>query len=1482
MYEKSACGVGFIAHLRNVPSFEILEMGLSALCAVEHRGAYSADMLTGDGAGIMTDIPFDLLGYKEGKIALAMLFFAANSLQKEMSIKIFEDTLNFFHLEVLSYRKVPVRKEVLGKDALASMPSILQAIIKRPNFCNNDEAFEQLLYQAKQSTLTRLREENIHDFFLPSLSARTIVYKALVRSNALAAFYEDLQDPLFKTRFVIFHRRFSTNTSTTWDKAQPFRLVAHNGEINTISGNRSWALAREKLLGIPQQQLFTHEGISDSGSVNEIVEALRYRSSIPTLQEALAIMMPPAHLKNDFYKFWGRGMEPWDGPALMVFSDGKSLGARLDRNGFRPCRWLQTEDFFCLASEAGVFEMAESTILAKGILEAGSNVVVNLKSGSISFKDPSHSFENFDATFDPRLIQLTHKPYNHNEDTFDWEQVARTFHFTHEDLQKLLVPMIAQAKEPIGSMGDTASLAIFSQEPRSFFDFFYHNFAQVTNPPLDYLRERIVTDLSVFLGKKPSIFAKKEFAPLPMAFELDSPLLSLGQLEYLRSFAAIAHEKSRITIAEIDICFEIASGKLGFENTLKRIEQQILACAEENHSIVILTDKYANPEYLPIPCLLALRVCKEALHQIGANLSLSLVLDSGEIRETHHVAVCISAGATALCPRIALEIARNITDKNVPAHLTAEEREQNLLLALEHGLLKIMSKMGISVLRSYENSQLLTIVGLDFSLTQKYFARSTAYLSGIGIDELVAMILEKHQKIQAGYSSNELYNSYLYKEQARGLSGEKHSFTAQISKNIHQLVRNTGLSLQDVNLYEKYLEEMPLHSPIHIRHLWRLNRASKPMALDNVQSKTEILKTFGSGAMSFGAISAEAQRDIFLAMQAIGGRSNSGEGGENPYYYSDGIFPTIKQIASGRFGVTALYLISANEYQIKVAQGAKPGEGGQLMGVKVTESIAQARHASPHTDLISPPPLHDIYSIEDLKELIYELKQINPYARVSVKLVAGAGVGTIAVGVAKAGADIIHISGGDGGTGAASLSSMKHAGIPWEISLWEVHKALVENHIRQNVVLRVDGGLQTGKDVVVATILGAEEYDFGKLLLIAQGCIMARICEKNTCPTGIATHDEKFKAKYKGSPEHIVAMLNFLAENVRNILCQMGITSLHHLVGRIDLLEIEPDFADFIQKRKISSDFLGQFQEKYHYTPNQAQTATNTLLRQRNIFYERIGSLNKQILEDTRVALANNQDLHLCYKIRNTDRAVLATLAGKIAWRQHKKITQALQPNKIFEGKLNFEFRGSAGQGFGAFLTEGISVRLEGEANDSVAKSMSGGKMVIVPPKESQFRPEDNVIIGNCALYGATGGKLYVSGKAGDRFAVRNSGALAVVEGVGWHACEYMTGGQVVILGTTHYNIGSGMTGGVLWIYQATREHINTEYISQTMADDQEIWDLYSLLQDYAQETQSPLAFRICQYWHTEQFNFSKFVPKKQAKNSEKDFIFVEQVMKKF
>jgi len=1457
--EKSACGVGFIASLHQESSHQILQTAIKALCAMEHRGAYSADMHTGDGSGLMTEIPFELLGYKKGTIAVATLFFAKELLEREISFQTFYQTLQFWNLEIIKTREVPININILGTDALKTLPTILQVIIKRPDFCRTDESFEKLLYQAKQSTLTQLRRKGIHNFFLPSLSSHTIVYKALTRSEALAEFYDDLKNPLFKTNFAVLHRRFSTNTSTTWDKAQPFRLVGHNGEINTISGNRSWALAREKMLGLPPEELLTHEGISDSGTVNEMVEALRYKSNIPTIAETLAIMMPPAHIKNDFYKFWGRGMEPWDGPALMVFSDGLNVGARLDRNGFRPCRWIRTDDLFCLASEAGVFDVEENLIKRKGMLEAGSSVTVALETGEISFEDPSLSLENFDAHFDARLILLEEKERTQNIN-FNYEEAIRTFHYTHEDIHKVLAPMITEGKEGIGSMGNTATLAIFSKEPRSFFDFFYHNFAQVTNPPLDYLREKIVTDLSVYLGKKPSIFAKKEFAPLPMAFELKSPILSLGQLEYLQSFSQIQHERSRILALEIDFCFDIQKGVIGLQEAIQRIENELLSCTKKNYSIVILTDKNASENNLPMPCVLALRVCKEVLHQAGLSLAVSLVVDSGEIRATHHVATCIALGASAVCPRVALEIAQNFQDKN--EELSVSQKEKNLIKALEQGLLKIMSKMGISVVRSYENSQLLTVVGLDFDLVQKYFPRTTAYLSGIGMSQIVDLMIQKHQKMNQNIEENQIYHSYLYKEHPRGISGERHDFTAQVSKNIHQLARKHNLSLDDVKLYEKFLEESEVNTPIHIRHLWKL--MGNQENTNTVQSYEEILKTFGAGAMSFGAISAEAQRDIFLAMKQIGGRSNSGEGGENPYYYSDAIFPAIKQIASGRFGVDALYLISANEYQIKVAQGAKPGEGGQLMGVKVTASIAKARHSNTQVDLISPPPLHDIYSIEDLKELIYQLKQINPYAKVNVKLVSGAGIETIAVGVAKAGADIIHISGGDGGTGAASLSSMKHAGIPWELSLWEVHKALVENQLRENVILRVDGGLQTGKDIVMAAILGAEEFEFGKLLLIAQGCIMARICEKNTCPTGIATHDEKFKAKYKGSPEHIVQMLTYLAQNVQKHLVSLGVENLKKLIGRIDLLGIEDKYLPFIQERNIQIDFLGQFEAKYQTFSQKDYSPTVTkslLIKQRNLFYEKVGNLNKAILNDTREALAQNENITLSYEIKNTDRAVLATLVGKIAWKRHQAIISKNQDYKQFYNTITLNFRGSAGQGFGVFMTEGLNVRLEGEANDCVAKSISGGKITIVPFENNCLEPQYNVLIGNSALYGAIGGTLYVAGKAGDRFAVRNSGATAVVEGTGWHACEYMTRGKVVILGKTGYNVGSGMTGGELWIRNSHESYINQEYIQETSVSDEEWWQLYELLEDYQQETQSLLAKEIISNWEIEKLLIKKYLP---------------------
>ncbi|TAE05442.1 MAG: glutamate synthase large subunit, partial [Bacteroidetes bacterium] len=982
--EKSACGVGILASRENKATHLILQKTLQALVCEEHRGACTADLRTSDGAGIMTDIPFELLGYERGTVAVAHFFAPDLPAQRRQVLQVFEDTFGFFDLEILAYRDTPINAEVLGKDARERMPYILQAIIKRPEHSRTEGAFDKLLYTAKQLTRTKLSKKDLPELFFVSLSSNTIVYKALTVAEDLPAFYLDLQNPQFTTRFGMFHRRFSTNTNTTWDKAQPFRMIGHNGEFNTIKGNRDWAVSREKSLGLYKGELLTEDGISDSGSLNEMVEAMLFRSSIPYIDEVLAIMMPPAQYEHSFYDFWSRAMEPWDGPALVTYSDGLNVGARLDRNGFRPCRWAMTKEYFYLASEAGSFQLDESEIESKGALKAGTGIRVSLNSGNIYFEDPSQSRYNFDVKFDSRTIKLPYKPLAlpAGEEQTDTHKKF-LFNYTQEDFQKMLLPMIAEGKEAIGSMGDTARLAIFSREVRSFFDYFYHNFAQVTNPPLDYIRERLVTDLRMYLGKRPNIFAKKELLPAPVAFEVPSPVLSLGTLAYLASLKEENTNEPRILSREFDTTFRASQGEVGFRSRLKQLAKEVKQAVSEGVSIIILTDKNANYENLPIPCLLALRVVATEMRDSGMRLKFSTIVHSGELRTTHQIATTIGMGASAVCPYLALEIAREETHKDV-AHLTPEQREKNLIKAYEDGLLKIMAKMGISVVRSYQSSRLFTSIGIAEDLIQIYFEGVTPKLGGIGWHEIVHDLIEKSEKARLAEEANTLPNAYIFKEHSRGLVGEKHSMTASRSKIVHELVRKTGLGLDNWELYREYLKASDQEEPVSVRHLFALKKGRKEERGKSMQSLESILATFGSGAMSYGAISAEAQRDIFLAMQAIGGRSNSGEGGENPYYYTEGITAHTKQVASGRFGANALYLIAGKEIQIKVAQGAKPGEGGQLMGAKVDAEIAKARYATAGIDLISPPPLHDIYSIEDLKELIYELRQLHPEAHISV------------------------------------------------------------------------------------------------------------------------------------------------------------------------------------------------------------------------------------------------------------------------------------------------------------------------------------------------------------------------------------------------------------------------------------------------------------------------------------------------------------------
>ncbi|MEX2641068.1 MAG: glutamate synthase large subunit [Balneolales bacterium] len=1449
--ERSACGVGFIASRKNEYTHKNLQDSLHALRCVEHRGACGADQITGDGAGIMTDIPFELFGYQKNEVAVATLFAPPLKERREIALKVFEETFTYMGLEVLEYRDVPINKNVLGKDALEALPCIMHAFIKRPAHCRTKDSFEKLMYAAKQLTRTREKEHNIvKEFFFTSLSASTIVYKALSRSDALDSFYLDLQNPKFKTRFSLFHRRFSTNTKTSWDKAQPFRLIGHNGEINTITGNRSWAYSREKSLGLPTDELLTHTKVSDSGSFNEMVEALRYRSSIPHIEDILAIMIPPANQDNSFYRFWSRAMEPWDGPAFITYANGTSLGARLDRNGFRPCRWAMTEDHLYLSSEAGSFEIDESKITSKGSLHAGSGIKIDLEDGEVHFRDPSQSRENHDAKFDPRLVPLIETALKEE----DRSETGKTLHnYTKEDLEKYLIPMITEAKEPIGSMGDTARPAIFSEQPRSFFDYFYQNFAQVTNPPLDYLREKMVTNLVTSLGRRPNIFAPKELIPPTVGFNLESPVISLGQMKTLRTLKKSQRSKSRFQAIEFNMQFNRCHGTVGFKSAIKKLATDVIHAVEGQASLIILTDRnstYLNP---PIPSLLALRAVVNALNESGLRLKTSILVDTAEVRTTHQLAALVGFGATAVCPYLALEIARFEENKNLN-DLDPDRKEKNLIYALESGLLKIMSKSGISVVKSYQSSKLFMAVGIGDEIAREFFPGLYSPISGIGINELVEQILANTARAEDLTEEEKLIHTYQFKEHNRGKKGEKHSMTNPRSRVIHQLVREEHTKDKAAELYKEYLTLGQVDDPVNIRHLFKLKKASRPADIENVESRQSIHSRFGSGAMSFGAISAESQRDIFLAMKEIGGRSNSGEGGENPYYYKNGVTASTKQVASARFGVTAEYIVSGEGVQIKIAQGAKPGEGGQLMGIKVNEDIARARHANPGFDLISPPPLHDIYSIEDLKQLIYELKQLKPSLNINVKLVAGANIGTIAVGVAKAGADVIHVSGGDGGTGAATLTSMKHAGLPWEFGLVEVHKSLSMNGLRENVKLRVDGGLSTGKDIAMAAILGGEEFEFGKLLLVAEGCVMARICEKNTCPTGIATHDPKFKAKYKGQKEHVVNLLNYLADDVRQTLSGLGVSSLDELTGRTDLLEVNEKHAELIGRKKIDLTFF----------TGESYSQRNT---KGNLFFEGINDLNSWLLSDCSQVLDEEGDIELSYPIKTVDRAVLSTLSGEIASRIHRKrkkvFENGLESTKDFRfnGNIRIRFNGSAGQGFGVFLVDGLDIELRGEANDSVCKSMSGGRMVIRPSDASSFDPSENAIIGNCALYGATNGILYVNGQAGDRFAVRNSGATAVVEGTGLHACEYMTNGTVLVMGEVSHNVGAGMTGGQLYVRKDQLSYVNDEYITQVDMNDADYKELEDLMQDYYDKTGSNTAASCLQDWENARERYVRLIP---------------------
>ncbi len=1450
--ERSACGVGFVVSRRCESRHDFLRTAIGALSCVEHRGAVGADGVTSDGAGIMAEIPFELLGHARGTVAVATVFVSRDPDKRRRALRIFREVFAFAGFEIIDRRPVPIQTDVLGAEAARSRPDIVHIIFAKPAAIRTESAFNAQLHFAQQRTRSRLRAAGAAlDLHMASLSPSTIVYKALTRSEDLAPFYPDLTDPRFVTRFALFHRRFSTNTRTSWDRAQPFRLIAHNGEINTIAGNRSWSYSREQALGLPRDELLTHGHTSDSGSLNQAVEALKYRSSMPHTEDILAIMVPPAGPQTGYYRFWGRAMEPWDGPAFLTYADGDAVGARLDRNGFRPCRWAMTDDAFFLASEAGIFGVDETAVVAKGTLNAGHGVRVNLDDGEIHFRDPSRSRENRGASFEPRLAKL---PID-NSDVVepDAPSIAqlRLYGVTRDEVDRVLVPMIHHGKEPIGSMGDTAQPAVLSSVRRGVYEFFFQDFAQVTNPPLDFLRERMVTDLSTALGKRPNIFAPKELLPPVPAWSLDSPLVSSAAMAAIHSLSDLKIGDMRVHQALIDATFDAAAGPEGLDHALRRIADDALTAVRSRRAVLILSDRRACAERPPVPSLLALRSVVNALNKWGLRLEASVVVEAGDIRTPHHLACAIGFGATAVCPWLALAWARSTTQRELRG-LDAAAREANLLRALEKGLLKVMSKVGISVLRSYQSSKLYTPLGLGRDVVDAFFPGVSSPVGGLSLLDLGADLLAT---ARASGGENKLPRIHRFKEPGRRATGERHAMTAPRSKTVHELVADGVSAAKSDELWRRYLDQAG-DGPARLSHLLDVRPSRSGVPLSAVEPASMILRRFGSGAMSFGALSAQAQRDIFMAMRAVGGRSNSGEGGENPYYFVDGTCASTKQIASGRFGVTAEYLVTGDEIEIKMAQGAKPGEGGQLMGVKVSSTIARARHATPGVDLISPPPQHDIYSIEDLKQLIYELKQLSPSARICVKLVAGKGVGTVAAGVVKAGADVIQVSGGSGGTGAATLTSMMHAGLPWEVGLVDVHQTLIQQGLRHHVTLRVDGGLHTGADIVVAAALGAEEFGFGKLVLVAQGCIIARICEKNRCPRGIATHEPRFLEKYRGKPEHIVRLLHLIAEDVRRQMARAGVTRFEDLVGRTGLLRAHPNHAEIAAQRGLDLDY---FLDGTHFVARAKHRPDRVP----------VGRLGARVTSDCKPAIERGEKVRRDYRIASIDRAVLTQLSGELARQSHQRRMDSLRSgtspdhdsHTLPAETVSLTFTGSAGQGFGAFLVGGVDVRLEGEANDNVCKSMSGGRVVIVPHRAATFAAEENAIVGNGTLYGATGGELFVRGQAGDRFAVRNSGAIAVVEGAGLHACEYMTQGKVVILGDVSFNVGAGMTGGEVYLFREATARINDEYLRSVALSDADAEDIGELLKRHLAATGSAVAQRLLADWSLGRTRLRKCVP---------------------
>ncbi len=1474
--EHDACGVGLIANINGIPSHSILSRAVEGLKNLAHRGAIDADAVTGDGAGILTQIPYELLEEhlesmgksrpKREDLGAGMLFLPQNEHARAHSKEIVEAAVEREGIRFLAWRDVPVDPRCLGKKAGMTRPAIAQALVEKPGGMDSD-AYERALFLAMRCSMREASEQNLHDFYIVSFSHRTITYKGLLNAPQVRRFFTDLRSEQYTTAFAIFHQRFATNTLPDWTKAQPYRMLAHNGEINTIKGNRNLMRAREfsgnhGVWGDRHKDLspMIQPEMSDSTSLDNALHLLTVSGR--SCLHGVSMMIPSAwendpHLSDEvraFYRCHSTMMEPWDGPAAVAFTDGRFVGGCLDRNGLRPCRYKIYEDgTIVLGSEAGLIRDRGSPVIEAGRLGPGRMIAVDLEKKRVlrdgAIKDYLAGQENYLEWCRRSLIPLPALPRDPPRSSADAPaeedipSLRVCFGYSNDEEDLVLKPMVRNGQEAVGSMGDDTPLAVLSRRNRLLFTYFKQLFAQVTNPPIDSLRERSVMSLQVNLGGKLDLF--DPFSREHRFISLDSPVL------FKEEFATVrGSDLFRGTEAEIDTTFPADTAPEDFQTVVRTMVDQAVEAVHGGARLLVLSDREVSAGRTPTPSLLAVGAVHQGLVRAGLRLNCDIVAETAEAREVHQIACLLGFGANAVQPWLAEDLVVRMATAEETYPISAEEALANFRKALDKGILKIMSKMGISTLFSYQAAQVFEAVGISYPVVRDCFRGCSSPIGGLGYPQIAAETLARHHTAFLAKPAEPWDEGY-YSVVKRG-PGEFHGWNSRVVGGMNKIFQG------EARKFERFLpfkEASEHHQPLSIRDLLKFRHLNKPVSLEDVEPLEEIRRRFTTAGMSLGAISPETHETLAIAMNSIGGKSNSGEGGEDPARFRtrpDGTSANsaIKQVASGRFGVTAAYLANAREIEIKIAQGAKPGEGGQLPGHKVTDLIAKLRYSVPGVTLISPPPHHDIYSIEDLAQLIFDLKQVNPRARVCVKLVASSGVGTIAAGVAKAYADVILISGHDGGTGASPLSSIKNAGSAWEIGLAEAHQVLLMNDLRSRVVLRTDGGMKTGRDIVIAAILGAEEYNFGTAALIAAGCAMFRVCHKNTCPVGVATQREDLRKKFKGKPENLVNYFNAVAEDVRRIMADLGIATIDELVGRTDLLE---QIRDPDNPKSDTINFSGVL-----HNPDPGGVLSRIHTRERNDRIGNEGSIDDQILQDAIETVTHLAPrFERSYKVLNIHRNIGTRLSGEIAYMHGNT---GMPPET-----MNIILRGSAGQSLGTFLVQGLCLHLFGEANDYVGKGMNGGEIVVRPREGTSFAWHENIIIGNTCLYGATGGLLLAAGQAGERFAVRNSGATAVVEGAGDHCCEYMTGGTVVVLGDTGTNFGAGMSGGLAFVYDPhdrleTRH--NPDMVSLVPLErDNEITALRGFIDLHARRTESPRARRILDNWHSEVAAFRKVLP---------------------